>query len=95
MRERAARALYAFERHGVKHLVLGAWGCGVFGNDVRGVAGIWADLLGREDGRFRRSFERVVFAVLGQEMFREFEAAFEARAQGEGKFVGEGSIHSV
>lgn len=85
MRERAARILYAFERHGVRNLVLGAWGCGVFGNDVRMVAFIWADLLGREEARFRRSFERVVFAVVGQERFREFEAAFEVRSQGDGR----------
>jgi uncharacterized protein (TIGR02452 family) len=28
MRERASRVLFAFERQGVRHLVLGAWGCG-------------------------------------------------------------------
>lgn len=96
MRERAARALYAFERHGVRHLVLGAWGCGVFGNDVRTIACIFADLLGREDGRFRRSFERVVFAVLGADMHKEFEATFEARAQGDGLYTGgEGSTVSL
>ncbi|KAH8115177.1 hypothetical protein DFH11DRAFT_1688448 [Phellopilus nigrolimitatus] len=87
MRERAARALYAFERHGVRHLVLGAWGCGVFENDVRAIATIWADLLGREDSRFRRSFDRVVFAVLGENTFKEFEAAFTLRAQGDCRYT--------
>ncbi|KAL5504612.1 hypothetical protein ACEPAH_7275 [Sanghuangporus vaninii] len=84
MRERAARVLYAFERNGVRNLVLGAWGCGVFQNDVRTVACIWADLLGRDDARFRRSFDRVIFAVLGESMYREFEAAFSERVQAEG-----------
>ena len=83
MRERASRALYAFERHGVRHLVLGAWGCGVFQNDVKTVACIWADLLGREGARFRKSFERVVFAVLGERMYRDFESAFTERVRGE------------
>ena len=88
MRERASRILYAFERNNVRHLVLGAWGCGVFRNDVRMVAGIWADLLARDDARFRRSFERVIFAVLGEEMFREFESAFMERVQmSEGKYT--------
>ena len=87
MRERASRALYAFERHGVRHLVLGAWGCGVFQNDVKTVACIWADLLGKEGARFRKSFDRVVFAVLGDKVFREFEAAFYDRCQGEGKYL--------
>lgn len=87
MRERAARVLYAFERHGVRHLVLGAWGCGVFQNDVKTIAHIWADLLGREGSRFRKSFDRVVFAVLGDKTFRDFEAAFYDRCQGEGKYV--------
>ena len=82
MRERASRILFAFERHGVRHLVLGAWGCGVFQNDVKVVASIWADLLGRSRSRFRKSFERVVFAVLGDN-FREFEAAFMERVHGD------------
>ncbi|EJD08153.1 uncharacterized protein FOMMEDRAFT_144210 [Fomitiporia mediterranea MF3/22] len=86
MRERASRALYAFERNGVRHLVLGAWGCGVFQNDVRTIATIWADLLGREESRFRRSFDRVIFAVLGEKMYKEFEAAFTVRVRGDDRF---------
>lgn len=79
MHERAARLLYAFERARVRHLVLGAWGCGVFKNDVRAVARMWAELLAVPGARFRRSFERVVFAVLGEEMHRAFEDAFNER----------------
>ena len=95
MRERAARILYAFERHGVRNLVLGAWGCGVFGNDVRTVAYIWADLLGKEDARFKRSFDRVIFAVLGEQTFKEFEAAFEMRSVGDGRYSETASMASV
>lgn len=79
MKERAARALYAFERHGVKHLVLGAWGCGVFQNDVTTIANIFADLLGREDSRFKHSFGHVVFAITNEGMLKTFESAYEAR----------------
>ncbi|TDL18021.1 hypothetical protein BD410DRAFT_793713 [Rickenella mellea] len=79
MRERMARILYLFEKNGVRHLVLGSFGTGVFKNDVKTVARIWADLLGREGSRFEKSFERVVFAVLGKETFTKFEEAFDAR----------------
>ncbi|KLO15111.1 hypothetical protein SCHPADRAFT_825231 [Schizopora paradoxa] len=79
MCERAARILYAFELHDVRQIVLGAWGCGIFGNNARTVAGMWADLLGKKDSRFKGSFDRVVFAVLGQDPYEKFKEAFEAR----------------
>lgn len=83
MRERMARILHLFERNGVRHLVLGSFGTGVFKNDPAVVARIWADLLGRgEASRFGKSFERVVFAVLGKDTFPKFEEAFETRARG-------------
>ncbi|KZV66460.1 hypothetical protein PENSPDRAFT_654864 [Peniophora sp. CONT] len=45
MRERMARILYLFERQGVKSLVLGSYGTGVFRNDVGFVARTWRALL--------------------------------------------------
>jgi len=84
MRERAARLLYAFELNGVRQIVLGAWGCGIFGNNVRNVAGMWADLVGRKESRFRGSFDRVVFAVLGQDPYEKFKDAFGSRCVEEG-----------
>jgi uncharacterized protein (TIGR02452 family) len=49
--------------HGHGALVLGAWGCGVFGNDPHEVASLFAGhLLGA--GRYARAFSEVVFAVL-------------------------------
>jgi len=94
MRERAARALYAFERHGVRHLVLGAWGCSASQNDVRTIAGIWADLLGREGSRFRYCFDRVIFAIPEQEMFKAFEKVFESRCVGDGLYAETSSMLS-
>ncbi|MGI3185261.1 TIGR02452 family protein [Nioella aestuarii] len=49
---------------GHRAIVLGAWGCGVFGNDADQVAGLFADAL---SGPFRGCFERVHFAVPGDE----------------------------
>jgi uncharacterized protein (TIGR02452 family) len=79
MRERMARILYAFEREGVRHCVLGSFGTGVFQNDVGMVARIWADLLVASEARFAGSFARVVFAIIGQKTFEDFKEAFEQR----------------
>jgi len=48
---------------GHRHLVLGAWGCGVFRNDPATVASLFAEQL-RDGGTYARAFEHVAFAVL-------------------------------
>ncbi|KZT72411.1 hypothetical protein DAEQUDRAFT_763123 [Daedalea quercina L-15889] len=79
MRERMARILYLFEKQGVKSIVLGSFGTGVFRNNVNLVANVWADLLLDPGARFRTTFDRVVFAILGRATFDEFERVFEQR----------------
>ncbi|MFJ5990615.1 TIGR02452 family protein [Lentzea sp. NPDC092896] len=59
---RAIRVLHVAASHGHRRLVLGAWGCGVFGNDPTTVARIFA--LALRDNRF---FDHVVFAVLDRQ----------------------------
>lgn len=59
---RAERVLAIASAHGHDTLVLGAWGCGVFRNDPKVVAGAFAGAL---RGRFRGVFRHVVFAILG------------------------------
>lgn len=59
LRRRAARVLAVAAAHGHRRIVLGAWGCGVFGNDPATVAAAFADALRR------RPMAHVVFAVLG------------------------------
>jgi uncharacterized protein (TIGR02452 family) len=65
--------------YGHEALVLGAWGCGVFGNDLERVAG-WFRRHLAGDGLFRRAFRTVVFAVLdrteARSMIRPFERQF-------------------
>ncbi|MCF6470968.1 TIGR02452 family protein [Nonomuraea sp. MG754425] len=58
--ERAGRVLAVAAHHGARALVLGAWGCGVFRNDPRQVAGAFHAHL---TGAFAGVFERMVFAV--------------------------------
>lgn len=73
LRERAERVLEIFARHGATHIVLGAWGCGVFKNDPSTVANIFAaHLRGRFSGRFRH----VAFAILDDQMACVFERIF-------------------
>jgi uncharacterized protein (TIGR02452 family) len=57
---RARRVLQVAAAHGHRRLVLGAWGCGVFGNDPANVATAFHALL-QEPGGF--GFGHVVFAV--------------------------------
>lgn len=61
LRQRAELVLAAGLAHGIDCLVLGAWGCGVFRNDPKLVATVFADLL--RPGKFAGAFEQVVFAV--------------------------------
>lgn len=89
MTERMARILCVFESQGVRNLVLGTFGTGVFQNKVDVVARIWAHLLIRPEARFKDVFDRVIFAITGQETFVEFQNAFAAwgkeRAAGHGR----------
>ncbi|GJJ08407.1 hypothetical protein Clacol_002623 [Clathrus columnatus] len=50
MRERMSRILHVFKIHGVKNLVLGSFGTGVFKNSISMVARLW---------EFKRVFEQV------------------------------------
>ncbi|MGW6913276.1 TIGR02452 family protein [Kitasatospora sp. NPDC054939] len=72
--ERALRVLAAAARHEVRDLVLGAWGCGVFGNDPAEVAEAFAGAL----ERYGAAFDRVVFAVWDRTPVSANRAAFEA-----------------
>ena len=76
-RERAEHVLALAASEGYRHLVLGAWGCGVFGNDPQLVAMIFADHLRR--GPWGGHFDHVLFSVLdntpSQATFSTFQTA--------------------
>lgn len=68
-------------KHGYEHLVLGAWGCGVFRNDPNVIAELFADEL-TKSGQFRSQFKQVVFAVLDNHkdrIIRPFRRYFEGK----------------
>ncbi|MEN9358638.1 MAG: hypothetical protein RL095_173 [Verrucomicrobiota bacterium] len=57
---RISRLLAIVASRGEDRLVLGAWGCGVFGNDPELVAHLFHEAL---HGEFRGVFKEVVFAI--------------------------------
>lgn len=83
MRVRSERLLWVAARHRHRTLVLGAWGCGVFGNDPAKVADLFAGALG-EGGKFHNCFERVVYAVYDRSPGQEVLASFKERLTGAG-----------
>ena len=74
---RAARILDVAAAHGHRRLVLGAWGCGVFGNDPGLVASTFATALDR-----RPWFDEVTFAVLDRQRGTPTLHAFARRLDG-------------
>jgi uncharacterized protein (TIGR02452 family) len=78
MRSRISKVLAVAALHGHGHVILGAWGCGVFQNFPADVAR-WFDEHLRNEGRFENVFERVVFAVLERSEDRHFIEPFEER----------------
>ncbi|WP_437670120.1 TIGR02452 family protein [Sorangium sp. So ce131] len=80
LERRAGLVLAAAGAHGHRCLLLGAWGCGVFRNDPREVADVFARWL--EHPRFRGAFARVVFAVYDRGQDRPNYGAFRERFAG-------------
>lgn len=69
MRERAYYLLWVAYNHKVTHLILGAWGCGVFKNDPWDVSKMFKSLLSNE---FDGIFEEVVFPVPDEKTYKIF-----------------------
>ncbi|MHB8898013.1 MAG: TIGR02452 family protein [Thermoguttaceae bacterium] len=78
MRRRAGYVLGVAQANGCQHLVLGAWGCGVFENEPKCVAGIFGELL-LNGGPYAGAFATVVFAVLDRSEDESTIGPFRAR----------------
>ena len=74
---RAEYVLALAASQGYRHIVLGAWGCGVFRNDPGVVADVFMRLLG--SSRWQNRFCRVLFSILDpspeQGLIEVFKAA--------------------
>lgn len=74
MKNRMKLLLAIFAQQGCKHLILGAYGCGVFRNDPEKIAKWWKELL---ENIFPESFETIIFAVLDHSAAKKNIAVFE------------------
>jgi uncharacterized protein (TIGR02452 family) len=71
--------------NGVKRVVLGAWGCGAYGNPVEEVANLWRTVLvGGRRGRKERwtGIEEIVFAITNAGQVTVFRERFPSEADG-------------
>lgn len=73
LERRIRRVLAIAESLGAPPLVLGAWGCGAFGNDLRRTA---ADFRRTLEGEFAGVFPEVVFAIADSSPERKTLGAF-------------------
>ncbi|MEL6841710.1 MAG: TIGR02452 family protein [Bacteroidota bacterium] len=80
MRLRTKKVLALAAYHHIDTLILGAWGCGVFKQEPKDVAGYFAELL--IDGPFRNIFPQVVFAVLDRSKEERYVGPFRERFAG-------------
>ncbi|KAI7285270.1 hypothetical protein KC345_g1869 [Hortaea werneckii] len=68
---------------GAEKLILGAWGCGAYGNPVKEVAKLWRKVIAGSPRQRRPNSERwegiqeIIFAIPDRSMRREFQQAFE------------------
>ena len=77
MLNRMRKVLQLFITYGCDTIILGAFGCGVFGNDTGIVAENWKQLLEQEE--MNQHFRHICFAVMGKNSpnFKAFQAVYE------------------
>jgi uncharacterized protein (TIGR02452 family) len=73
---RIIKILSVAQLHGHDSLVLGAWGCGAFGNDGHQVAGLFQRALSAD---FAGAFKEVTFAIVDTTTERRFIGPFAKR----------------
>lgn len=74
MMSRIEKVLAVGLAHENEGIVLGAWGCGAFGNDGDEIAGLFRRAL---DGPFKGAYQRVAFAIVDWSAERRFIGPFE------------------
>lgn len=77
--EKMRIVMRAVSSNGIQRVVLGAWGCGAYGNPVREIVRAWRTvLLGNKRGRKEewKGVEQVVFAITDGHMADVFNDAF-------------------
>lgn len=62
MMDRIQKVLAVAYASGIKHMILGAWGCGAFGQDAKDIAGYFKAVLLKE--KYYALFDEITFAVM-------------------------------
>lgn len=78
MMRRISKVLSVGNAHGHDGIVLGAWGCGAFGNNGHDVARLFHDAL---SNKFKGAYRRVIFAIVDWSLDRRFIGPFEKQFQ--------------
>ena len=78
MMRRISKVLSVGIAHGHDGIVLGAWGCGAFGNNGHEIAGLFHNAL---SNKFKGVYRRVIFAVVDWSPDRRFIGPFEEQFQ--------------
>lgn len=73
MSERMDRMFAMAAHHDIDCLILGSWGCGVFGGDINVLAETFKMYL---DGKYKNVFSKIVFATLDKKHSSIFESHF-------------------
>jgi len=73
LRKRIWKILTVAQAHGHDSLVLGAWGCGAFGNDGNQVAALFKWALAED---FKGAFKEVTFAIVDTSSEKKFIGPF-------------------
>lgn len=76
LRQRIRKILTVAQVHGHDSLVLGAWGCGAFGNDGSQVSALFKWVLAED---FKGAFKEVTFAIVDTSTEKKFIAPFAER----------------
>ena len=79
MWKRILKLLAVAQAYGHQALVLGAWGCGAFGNDGRMIAGLFHKALSEN---FAGRFEKVAFAITDWSAEKRFIGPFQREFKG-------------
>jgi uncharacterized protein (TIGR02452 family) len=75
MESRLRKILWVAEQNRHQRLILGAWGCGVFGNSPATVATIFSEAMGPA-GPFHGCFKQVVYAIYDRSSDQAIAKAF-------------------
>ena len=74
MKNRMRKILIEFINHEQTNIILGAYGCGVFGNKPEQIALFWKELL--EDENLKQYFNHITFSIKGKQNYNVFKNIF-------------------